>query len=281
MHAHIHPSSARFTVRLSQGSVSTLVGQLRPMMVSSFRQSLYREPLDPRAGVTSPRHGIRTHVGEHYLAFVAHTGSCARPPSSHSLGFTLVLRVLAGCCASLLDEGPSQHYLCNLCVGAWSPTPPSSLGAIARYFPRDNGLTLQGRSSALGLFPCNANSTGSSSRGCRHSMTFRLPRSLDPPIAPTAVQITYLVPDRKPGKLPGAALPPRSLDGECRAARGSHPAFSDSWARHVRIILIHRNPRRTCPVKYPIPVVRKLGGPFKSCRVALRGLFLSLQKNAA
>ncbi len=35
-----------------------------------------------------------------------------------------------------------QHYLCNLCVGAWSPTPPSSPGAIARYFPRDTGLTV-------------------------------------------------------------------------------------------------------------------------------------------
>jgi hypothetical protein len=59
VHAHIHPSSARFTMQLSQGSVSTFNRALSPMMVSSFGQSLYREPLRLRAGVTSSQHGIR------------------------------------------------------------------------------------------------------------------------------------------------------------------------------------------------------------------------------
>ncbi len=40
----------------------------------------------------------------------------------------------------------------------------------------------------MDYLPCNANSTRHHSRGCRHSLTFRLPRSLGPPIAPTAVQ---------------------------------------------------------------------------------------------
>ena len=35
--------------------------------------------------------------------------------------------------------------------------------------------------------PCNATSTGTSSRGCSHSFMFRLLRSLDPQVAPTAV----------------------------------------------------------------------------------------------
>ncbi len=36
-----------------------LIWALSPMMVSSFRQSLYREPLHLRAGVTSTQHGIQ------------------------------------------------------------------------------------------------------------------------------------------------------------------------------------------------------------------------------
>jgi hypothetical protein len=46
-------------MQLSQGSVSTFNRALSPMMVSSFGQSLYREPLRLRAGVTSSQHGIR------------------------------------------------------------------------------------------------------------------------------------------------------------------------------------------------------------------------------
>jgi hypothetical protein len=77
-------------MQLSQGSVTIFKWALSPMMVSSFRQSPYREPLRLRAGVTATQHGIRTRVARHYPGFVAHTGSCAEPESSHSLGFTLV-----------------------------------------------------------------------------------------------------------------------------------------------------------------------------------------------
>ena len=63
---------------------------LCPMMVSSFRQSLYREPLHLRAGVTCLSMGFKPHVTRYYPGFIAPTGSCARPKSSHSLGFNLV-----------------------------------------------------------------------------------------------------------------------------------------------------------------------------------------------
>ena len=148
MHAHIHPASARFTLRLSQGSVSTVYQALRPVMVSSFGQSLYREPLRPRVGVTSARHGTQSRVTRHYPSFIAHTGSCAGPKPSPSLGMTLVPRVCAGCCAPLLDRGPSQHYLRNPCVGAWTPTPWHPCSALARFFPQGNGLTSEGIGSA-------------------------------------------------------------------------------------------------------------------------------------
>ena len=35
---------------------------------------------------------------------------------------------------------------------------------------------------------CNATSTANASRGCSHSITFRLPHLLDPPVAPTAAR---------------------------------------------------------------------------------------------
>ena len=91
MHAHMHPSSIRFTMRLAQGSVSTInFWALRPKMVSSSGQSLYREPLRLRVGVTSAQHGSATRVARRYPGFIAPTGSCAKPKSSHSLGLTLV-----------------------------------------------------------------------------------------------------------------------------------------------------------------------------------------------
>ena len=40
-----------------------------------------------------------------------------------------------------LGIGLSRHYLCNPCVGAWTPTPQCPSGALARFFPEDNGLT--------------------------------------------------------------------------------------------------------------------------------------------
>ena len=136
MHAHIHPSSARFTVRLSQGSVSTIYQALRPMMVSSFGQSLYREPLRPRVGVTSARHGTRTRVARHYPSFIAHTGSCAGPKPSPSLGITLVPRVFAGCCAPLLGLAPSQRYLRESFSGCLDPYPGGSHWCTYPFLPR-------------------------------------------------------------------------------------------------------------------------------------------------
>ncbi len=147
MHAHIHPSSARFTMRLSQGSVSTLNWALRPMMVSSFRQSLYREPLRLRIGVT-PSARDSTHVGRHYPTFFAHTGSCARPKSSHSLGFNFEPRVFAGCCVPLLEVGLSQRYFRESFPRCLHPYPGGPPGALTRFFPGDIGLRQMGIDSA-------------------------------------------------------------------------------------------------------------------------------------
>ncbi len=95
-------------------------------------------------------------------------------------------QVFAGCRQSLLGDGPSRHYLSNPCVGAWTPTPQCSPGALARFFPEDNGLTSDVTRLAHQTLPAMQLPQGISFRGCSHSLMFRLPRSLDPQVAPTA-----------------------------------------------------------------------------------------------
>lgn len=132
------------------------------------------------------RCGIQHHIRGHYPSFIAHTGSCARPNPSRRLWINLLRRVFAGCRQSLLGDGPSRRYLCNPYEGAWTPTPWCSAGAHARSFPADDGLT-QGLRRSAHQSPCNATSTGPTFRGCSQFVMFRLPRLLDPPVAPTAV----------------------------------------------------------------------------------------------
>jgi len=96
--------------------------------------------------------------------------------------------VLAGCRESLLDHGPSRHYLCHLCGGAWTHTPPCSLGAYIHFFPNDSGLTSRETRSAHGRTPARRLPQGALLRGCSHSLIFGLPHSLDLQVAPTAVR---------------------------------------------------------------------------------------------
>jgi hypothetical protein len=105
------------------------------------------------------------------------------PPPSYQL----LRRVFAGCHQSLLEAGPSRHYPCNPCVGAWTPTPQCPSGALARFFPEDNGLTSDVTRSAHQHIPIMQLQPGIEFRGCSHSVMFRLPRSLGPQVAPTTV----------------------------------------------------------------------------------------------
>ena len=105
------------------------------------------------------------------------------PPSS----IQLLRQVFAGCRKPLLGDGPSRHYLCNPCVGAWTPTPQCPSSALARFFPEGNGLTSDVTGSAHQTIPIMQLQPGYNFRGCSHSLMFRLPRSLDPQVAPTAL----------------------------------------------------------------------------------------------
>jgi len=72
----------------------------------------------------------------------------------------LIRQVFAGCCQSQLGDGPSRHYSCNPCAGAWPHTPRCSPAAHAHFFTGNNGLHASGTRSAHTKHPRNATSTG-------------------------------------------------------------------------------------------------------------------------
>ena len=107
----------------------------------------------PTRGVTSCGGASMRPVRRYYPSFIAHTGSWARPKPSRRLRSSLLRLVFAGCHQSLLGDGPSRRYLCNLYMGAWTLTTQCLLGAFTRFFPRSNGLTLDLRRSARRYIP--------------------------------------------------------------------------------------------------------------------------------
>ncbi len=125
-------------------------------------------------GVTHPSSLILAHAPDQI------------PPAVFDLTITTGLCPPQADHQSLLEDGLSRHYLCHPCVGAWTPTPQRPFSAFARFFLKDNGLTLDVRGSAHQDIPIMQLQQGYCSRGCSHSFMFRLPRSLDPQVAPTA-----------------------------------------------------------------------------------------------
>jgi hypothetical protein len=123
--------------------------------------AIYREPLCPfkvlpstvsclcttSESVTSPSQLIQAHAPDQ------------NPLVASDL--TLYDKSLKIVASLYLGDGLSRHYLCNHCVGAWTPTPQCPPGALARFFPEGNGLISNVTDSAHQNVPCNATSTGS------------------------------------------------------------------------------------------------------------------------
>jgi hypothetical protein len=140
----------------------------------------------PAEGVTPGRSDLTGRLGGHYPSVIAPTDPCARPKPSARLGSLLVRAVFAGCCQPLLGDGPSRRYLCDPCAGARTHTPPRSSAALVRSLTEDTGLTPRETGSTRGFTPTQQLRWGAVDRGCSHSITFGLRRSLDPQVAPTA-----------------------------------------------------------------------------------------------
>jgi hypothetical protein len=165
-----------YTPRLHVSPISSLqeVTYALPSSVSGrtwpiWNHRVPRAPL-PCMGTIRSRDDFQSHLERHYSSFIARTGSCVRPSPSHRLVF-LVRRVFAGCYQSLLGVGPSRHYLCNPCVGAWTHTPPCLSGASTHFFPESNGLTPRETRSAHETVPAMRLPQGAVFRGCSHSVT--------------------------------------------------------------------------------------------------------------
>ena len=133
----------------------------------------------------------------HRRAFSNNTSEGITPPSSllrahapdqnpPTYSVSLIKRVFAGCCQSLLGDGPSRRYLCNPCIGAWTLTPGCLSGASVRFFPESYSLTTVAPSSAHPTNRRNATSTTTLLRGGSHFVMFRLPYLLALQVAPTA-----------------------------------------------------------------------------------------------
>lgn len=149
---------------------------ITPTLCPPFTESPFA-----RSGRYPLRCDLVDHMGRNYPSAVTTSSSCARPKSSLSLGFPLVPKVFAGYSESLLEVGPSRRCLCDPCIGAWVLTPPRLCGAIIRFFPLEHRPPL--RSKRIGSWELSHKQLHMRrcSRGCNHSLIFRLPYSLGPP----------------------------------------------------------------------------------------------------
>ena len=130
-------------------------------------------------------------LGPHYQAIVAHTGSGAEPRSSLRLHLTAGWRVLAGCCESLLEMGPSRRLPLRLFPHVLGPLPRLPSWCTCSFLPTRLRPSL--RYDQVGGWHLSheaATSTWGSLRGCRHSFTFRPAGLLATLIAPTHAQTT-------------------------------------------------------------------------------------------
>jgi len=170
-------------------SSSTLRDPLGPGAESGGRpwdRQVPRAPLHA-PGVTRLRRSVSRHVGGRYPTFIAHTRPCAGPKPSRRLRFYLTTAGL--CRLPPVPAGswpfpalsPQSLYRCL------DPYPAASLRCTRSFLPE--GLRPHPRTHKFGTPEDrrNATSTTSSFRGCSHSLMFRLPYLLDPPVAPTAV----------------------------------------------------------------------------------------------
>jgi hypothetical protein len=210
----------------------------------------------PAPGVTRRQDDLTDRLRERYLSVIAHTDPCARPNPSSRLGFPLVRAIFAGCRQPLLGDGPSRRYLCDPCVGARTHTPPRPSVALVRFFTEDTGLTPRETGSTRGFTPMQQLLRGAVCRGCSHSITFGLLRSLGLQAAPTAASTIDAGPPglshhAVPGRLPEpdcgvASHPTRTIDAAGLSPAGSQPcrllppAYGSpmvflAWLRSARI----------------------------------------------
>ena len=170
--------SSRFQPRMKSSSESGCV--------LSLETAECPEPLCPWRAL--PAHGATSRVASEDITppsslIRAHASDQVPPGRLGGPSYAGSLQVVASPCWGM---GPSRHYLCNPCVGAWTHTPPRLSSALAHSFLESTGLTPRKMRSAREIVPAMQRQQGAVFRGCSHSFIFRLLRSLGPQIASTA-----------------------------------------------------------------------------------------------
>jgi hypothetical protein len=126
------------------------------------------------------------HVRGHYPSFITHTGSCARAKPSHRLRFNYYdgsLQVAARPCW----EMALPDIISAILAEVPGPLPRSVLPVHMPASSRKATASPQASQVRhTKILPVMHLQQGSAFRGCSHSIMFKLPRSLDPQIAPTA-----------------------------------------------------------------------------------------------
>ena len=182
MLTHMHPSLKWFSCKsrsVFNGAVSLA---LSPEL--SKTRHVPRAPL-PDGGVTSidvPSSAARQRA----LPLLHRSYELMRQTKSLlSCSVFPIRQVFAGCCQSLLGDGPSRCYLCNPYIGAWTLTPGCPSSALIRFFPESYSLTLVAQSSAHPTIATMPLLRRPPFRGGSHSVMFKLPCSLALQMAPT------------------------------------------------------------------------------------------------
>ena len=140
MPAHIHPRIVQFAnilvLRVPWQPSSSVPG------CTCITQN-HRVPRAPLLGVGVTRHqdDFQSHLRSHYSSFIAHTDSCARPNSSHRLGFPLYvgsLQVVASPCWEMA--------LPDIISATFAQVPRSILRCVSRvHLPVSSPGTLASR----------------------------------------------------------------------------------------------------------------------------------------
>jgi hypothetical protein len=132
-------------------------------------------------------------------------------------------------------------------MGAWTRTAPRFPGALTRFFPENFGLATGGSSSARGTASAMQLQRRGVFRGCSHSIIFRLPCSLDLPVAPTSVPGTLAIRSLRAAR--GSFLPEglESFYGDLHFRRirvlGSQAVYATQWTGccHSRTVVSLRS----------------------------------------
>jgi len=154
-----------------------------------------------------PWRGALLHIGRHYPSFIAHTGSWARPKPSRRLRFNYYdgsLQVVVSPCwppAHRAYGSERSRSFPSLSLQSLrrclDPYPAMSFRCTCSLLPGRQRPHLRRHRFGTPDYRRNATSMTGEFRGCSHSLMFRLPRSLDPQVAPTASQKD----DGQPGRL--------------------------------------------------------------------------------